>query len=82
MKNTAFLDVMSCSLVEFYWRLDGTYGLHLQARRVSQGKQRSLFQLAFPEFGLLFDPDDGGSIFLRNAIKLLPYYISASHPWI
>jgi hypothetical protein len=30
-------------------------------------------------FGLFFDPEDGGNIFLQNVRKLLPDYIE-SHP--
>jgi hypothetical protein len=37
--STKFLDVMPCSLVEYYQSFGGTYCLHLQCRRVSTGNR-------------------------------------------
>jgi hypothetical protein len=36
MKSSIFWDITPCSLVGFNRRLEGTYLLHLQGRRVSQ----------------------------------------------
>jgi hypothetical protein len=70
LDHTNFWDVTPCSLVELYERFGGTYCLRLQNRRVN-----SLCLL-----GLLFGPEDGGSTFLRNVVKRLPYVHGATPP--
>jgi hypothetical protein len=52
MKSTSFWDITPCSLVAVYRRLGGKYRLQLFA--------------AEPYLRLLFNPEDGGDIFLRN----------------
>jgi hypothetical protein len=84
VKNIIFWGVVPRSLVEIYRNFGGTVCLHIHHREVSQASIQQY--LIF--FGLLtacflldvfFDPDDGGSTFIRNADKLLPDY-TASHP--
>jgi hypothetical protein len=60
-------DVMPCSLVEFYRHFGGNYYTHIQGRRIIQAASISLLNL-------LFDLEDGRSIFLRNAGKILTDY--------
>jgi hypothetical protein len=55
MKTIIFYDAMPYSLVQVYRYFGGEYCLHLQAN-----------SLLLPGFflGLLFDPEDGGMMFL------------------
>jgi hypothetical protein len=57
----AFMDVMPCSPVEVHQRLDVTYCIHLQDRRYA--KQATSKKQA----ATVYDPEYGGSTFLRNA---------------
>jgi hypothetical protein len=59
MKCPVFWDITPSSPLVVNWRFGGTCRLHLQVR--SRGIWHSGFLLS-----LLFDPEDGGSIFLRN----------------
>jgi hypothetical protein len=43
---------------------------------VSEEHPACCFSLAGYLFGLLVDPEDGDSIFLRNVSEILPYYTS------
>jgi hypothetical protein len=76
-----------CGLVEIQLRFGVTYCLHLQVRRVSQansqeeaGREQKSVLLATFLVGFFLDPEDGGSMFLRNVSELLPNY-TASHPF-
>jgi hypothetical protein len=60
--------MIPCSLIEVYLHFIETYCLHLQGRRVRPRRKQRL--LAVCLFGVLFDFEDGGSTFLRNAGKL------------
>jgi hypothetical protein len=63
MKSTIFWDITPCSLLQVNRRSGGTYSLHFQGRKISQGS--SAFRLLQDGFllGLLFDTED---VFLRN----------------
>jgi hypothetical protein len=85
LPSTIFWCVTLCSLVEVYWHFRGMYCLHLQGVRVSKGRKchaasiHSLcFLLACCLLGLLFGPEDGGSLFLQNVSKPLPYYTASA----
>jgi hypothetical protein len=52
MKNTIFWDVNR--------RLEGTYRLHLQ------GQKKAEHETSVKAGAYLFDPEDGGDMFLRN----------------
>jgi hypothetical protein len=58
MKSIIFWDITPCSLLKVIIRFGGTYHLHLQAR----------FPTSFHSGILLglFDPEDGGDMYLRN----------------
>jgi hypothetical protein len=60
-----FWDLKPCSLVEVHGRFGGSYSCHL------------LLACFFP--GLPFDPENGGSMFLRNVRKILPDYKALHH---
>jgi hypothetical protein len=66
-RTTAVLDATPCSLVEVYRRFRG---------RVNQARDQKSFVCYMLD--LSFDPEDGGSIFIRNTGNILPYY-TASH---
>jgi hypothetical protein len=62
----------------------GICGLHLQSVRINQARNRReeaskkiLYACFF--LGLLFDPEGGGDVFIRNA-GLLPTYFKALYP--
>jgi hypothetical protein len=82
-KSIIFWDVTSCSLAEVYRTFEVTYCFHLQGQRISRaikaGPHQAGSHSASWLLGLLLDPEDGGSTFLRNVGKLLPDYIT-SHP--
>jgi hypothetical protein len=50
-------DVMPCSSLKTNLRFEGTFHLHLQGRRITQGRN---------QLELFFDPEDGANVFLRN----------------
>jgi hypothetical protein len=54
-------------------RAGGRHRPHLQGQRVNKKKGRSRRKSDFL-LGLLFEPEDGGDIFLRNA-ELFPYFM-------
>jgi hypothetical protein len=67
MKSSVFWDIAPCSSVKVNRRFG--YGLNLQVRRISQ--VRNQHEAGSKEgsglfLGLLFDPDDGGDMSLRN----------------
>jgi hypothetical protein len=63
-----FWDITPCSLVKVNRRFGGTYRLHLQGRISRARYQRILLASCFHAGVLLglFDPEDGGDMFLRN----------------
>jgi hypothetical protein len=73
MKSNIFWDITPCSPLNVNRRFGGTYHLHLPGRRINRARNQceSRWQtwLCFhPDFllCLLFDPEDGGDMFLRN----------------
>jgi hypothetical protein len=81
VKSTSFWDVTPCGLVEVYRRFGEPYCLHiLEGLRLNQFYYNSLCLLpARYRPGLHSDPEDRGSVVLRNVGKLLPGH-TASHP--
>jgi hypothetical protein len=81
LKNTIFWDAIPCSPIEFHLCLVRTYYIYFQNQRVCQARNQK--EAAGKEsgllLGLLFNPEDEGSMFLRNFGELLPDYI-AIHP--
>jgi hypothetical protein len=78
IKSSIFWDITPCSLLEVIRRFGGTYRLCLQCRRISQARnQRENRWQA--ELCLLFGPDDGGDMLLRDGDKVQPDY-TASRP--
>jgi hypothetical protein len=68
MKSSIFWDITPCSSLKDNRHFGGTYRLHLHGRRKSRASLAlldSYFQAGFL-IGLLFDPEDGGDMFLRN----------------
>jgi hypothetical protein len=59
MNSTIFWDITSCSLLKVNRRFGGTYRLHLHLVLAT------CFHAGFL-LSLVFDPEDGGDIFLRN----------------
>jgi hypothetical protein len=64
MKSSIFWDTMLCSAVKVK-HFGGTCRLHLQARRMSQARNRR--ESRCQAEGVLFDIEDGCGMFLRNA---------------
>jgi hypothetical protein len=63
MKSSISWDITPCSPFKRNWCFEGTYYLHLQSQR------RALLSTCFHArflFCLLFDPEDGGDMFLWN----------------
>jgi hypothetical protein len=60
MKSIIFWDMTPCSPLSVNRRFGGTYRLHLQGRRNKFSKKPASKQVA------LFDPEDGGDMFLRK----------------
>jgi hypothetical protein len=70
---------MACSLVEIHRRFGGTYCLHLQDRRdVKPETSKTQADICEVLVKLLIKPEAGGSVFVRNARKLLPDYAALS----
>jgi hypothetical protein len=77
--STIFLDLLTPTVVELYRCFEGTYRLHLQSRRPSQGSNqqeaKSKHSNCFPRGGgflsLLYGPECESGRFLRNICKLL-----------
>jgi hypothetical protein len=75
-----FWNVVPCSPVEIDRRFGGTYCLHLKDQRVSQTRSKHqvgrystlLYVILSACFfrGLLYSPEDGGSMFLQNVGEL------------
>jgi hypothetical protein len=80
MKSNVLWDVQPYSLVEVprYFSEERT-DLILSVEQYSNQPASSVFP-ASSLAGLLLDPEDGGSMFLRNIAK--PYRTRASHPRI
>jgi hypothetical protein len=67
--NSFFIwDIMPCRPVKVTRRFGGIYRLHLQGRIVGQAEEmkQALLVVCFIMLGLLFDPEDGGDVSLRN----------------
>jgi hypothetical protein len=62
--NIARLEVLACDV---YRRFGGTYYFSLQGRGLNQANK------------IFIDPQDGGTAFLPNFSKVIPYY-TALHP--
>jgi hypothetical protein len=71
--STIVSDVTPSSSVEVH-RFQETYLLHPQDRRVSQRGTVEKAGDMKNVFGLIFDPEDGSSTYLRNVGGLLPNY--------
>jgi hypothetical protein len=67
-------DITPCSQVRVNRRFSGTYHLHLQDRRINQYNTSMKVSASRAGFllDLLFDPDGGGGMFLRNVCLLSP----------
>jgi hypothetical protein len=63
IKSSIFWGITPCSALKVNRRLGGTCHLHLRGRRIRSASYR-LHAGFF--LGLLFDPEDGGDMFLRN----------------
>jgi hypothetical protein len=59
-KSTFFWYKMPCSPLKVNQRFGGTYYIHLQEALLTTCVHAGI------SFGLFFDPEDGGDIFLRN----------------
>jgi hypothetical protein len=77
MKSSTFWDITPCSPLKVNSLFGGTCQLHLQDRRLSEARNprenrwlrsaallATCFHFGFL-FGLFFDPEDGGDMFLR-----------------
>jgi hypothetical protein len=66
MKSSIFWDITPYSPLKVNRRFGGTCCLHLQSRRISRGSLQltTCFHAGF--LLVLFDPEDGGFMFLRN----------------
>jgi hypothetical protein len=77
--HTVLWDIQPCGVVEGYWHLPETYRLHLHSRSLSQASNQQEASNNGCLLDLLYNPKDGGNIFLRNVTKLLPDH-TAIHP--
>jgi hypothetical protein len=72
MKSTIFWDITPCNPLKVNRRFGGTYCLHLQGRKISRARNQLESRLVtYCDAGFLlslhiFDPEDGGDMFLRN----------------
>jgi hypothetical protein len=65
MKSAIFWDIKARSLLKVNRRFGGTYRLHLQVRRIREARNQCEGKCTCFH-GLLFGPEDGGDLFLRN----------------
>jgi hypothetical protein len=80
MKSTTLCYVTPCSLQNVQRRIEGTYCVNLQWRRMRKGSNKwtPVTLLAYFCLNFLFDPENGDNQFLRNVAEILPSY-TASH---
>jgi hypothetical protein len=76
MKSSIFCDIIPCSQLKVSRRFGATCPLHLQGRRISQGRNQreSRCKAALALRAQPFDPEDGGDIFLWNVTWLSTDY--------
>jgi hypothetical protein len=83
LKSTVFWNVILCSLKDIYWYFGGVVFFHLQGRREShlrnqlkvRGKHSEVSPCLFLAGclrELSLNPEDGGTVFLRNVTELVP----------
>jgi hypothetical protein len=77
MKSSVYPDISPCSPLKVNRLFGGKYWLHLQDRRISKGRNRTkqtgcaCYMLHYGFLpGLLFEPEDGGDMFVRNVTWL------------
>jgi hypothetical protein len=78
-KIITFQNVMPFSLIKVQRGSGGTYCLHPQGLAKQTTSQQASSRL-YPSgcmFGLLFDTEYGGNMFLRNVGKVLPNYMAS-----
>jgi hypothetical protein len=71
-ESSIFWNMMPCSQLKMNWCFGGTSCLHLQERRVSQGRNQceAGIKLAM----LILDPEDGGDILLNSPLIFTALY--------
>jgi hypothetical protein len=72
MKNTVLWDITPCSPLKVNWRFGGTCHLHLQGRRITRARNQRDSRWEAE----LFDPEDGGDMFLWNVGWLSADYMA------
>jgi hypothetical protein len=83
VESVMFRDMVLCNLVAVHRRFGGNLCLHFQRQRINQAsnqqetrrKKRTAIVSYWLIFGLLFDPEDGSSTYLRNVEEILPEYM-------
>jgi hypothetical protein len=76
MKSSIFWDITPCSPMKAYRSFGGIYHVSFSGLKSKQNKRSStpfLFRVGFL-IALLFNPEDGGDMFLRNVRWLLTDY--------
>jgi hypothetical protein len=73
IKRSVFWATTPSGPVKVNWRFRGQYRLHLQCWRIKPSI-KSTWRKQQAEFGLFFNPEDRGNIFLQNFSWLLPDY--------
>jgi hypothetical protein len=66
MKSSILWDITPCSPLKIKWCFGGICRLHLQDWRLSQARNQHEAGSKQGLLFLLFNPEDGGEIFLRN----------------
>jgi hypothetical protein len=71
--STSFRDVTLCSLLVIYWHFEE----QTASISASGSKSKPSNKYAFCFLGLLFNPEDGGSIFLWIYVSLVSDYVAS-----
>jgi hypothetical protein len=74
LKRTDFWNMTPRNLVHVHRRYGTTHCPDLQGLLPNQTNRFSYL------IGLVFDPEDGGSRFVRNVVKLVPDYAASQPP--
>jgi hypothetical protein len=72
MNNSVLWDLTPRNPLKVNRRFGGTCRLHLQDRKINQGRNQRESRRARFLTGLFFDPEDGGYVFLESHVTQNP----------